>query len=72
VERVLTTQVSGLSGRQAGECIGLAKRSAGWHGAPFRLDPCEGLYLVGADAGGRGIGTEMAADSALRLYSLLR
>ena len=27
--------------------------------------PIHGLYLVGADAGGRGIGTEMAGESAL-------
>jgi phytoene dehydrogenase-like protein len=31
----------------------------------------EGLYLVGADAGARGVGTEMAAGSALALADLL-
>jgi phytoene dehydrogenase-like protein len=73
VERVLTTQVSGLSGRAAGECIGIAQE-VGQSGSnrPAASTPIEGLYLVGADAGGRGIGTEMAADSALRLYYQLR
>ncbi|MEW6552914.1 MAG: NAD(P)/FAD-dependent oxidoreductase [Actinomycetota bacterium] len=73
VERVLTTQVSGLSGRTAGECIGIAQE-VGQSGTnrPATSTPVQGLYLVGADAGGRGIGTEMAADSALRLYYHLR
>jgi len=31
----------------------------------------EGLWLVGADAGAQGIGTEMAAGSALYLADLI-
>ena len=31
----------------------------------------KGLYLVGSDAGARGIGTEIASGSALGLYELL-
>jgi phytoene dehydrogenase-like protein len=33
--------------------------------------PVGGLYLVGADAGGRGIGTEMAGDSALKVSEMI-
>jgi phytoene dehydrogenase-like protein len=73
VERVLAGDVSRLSGRTAGECIGVAQE-VGQSGSrrPSQTTPIRGLFLVGADAGGRGIGTEMAADSALRLYSLLK
>lgn len=67
-----TADVSRLSGRPTGECIGLAQEAGrSLHERPDQATPVEGLYLVGADAGGRGIGTEMAADSALRLYRLL-
>jgi len=33
--------------------------------------PVRGLYLVGADAGGRGIGTEMAGESALNVSKMI-
>jgi prolycopene isomerase len=61
-----------LTGHRAGECIGLAQ-VPGQVGKerPQHLTPIEGLYLVGADAGARGIGTEMAAGSALALADLL-
>ncbi len=57
-----------LVGHPAGECVGVAQTPAqvGIH----RLDiktPVEGLLLVGADAGARGIGTELAVGSALNL-----
>ncbi len=73
VERVLGADISALSGRNSGDCIGLAQE-VGQSGRlrPAADTPLRGLYLVGADAGGRGIGTEMAADSALRLYHLLK
>jgi phytoene dehydrogenase-like protein len=73
VERVLLNDFSRLSGRTAGECIGIAQEM-GQSGSnrPAVTTPVKGLFLVGADAGGRGIGTEMAADSALRLYYLLK
>lgn len=73
VDRVLTGDISALSGRAGGDCIGLAQevgQSCFLRPAPAM--PINGLYLVGADAGGRGIGTEMAADSALRLFYFLR
>lgn len=71
--RTLTSDISLLTGKATGECIGLAQE-VGQVG-PNRLGavtPIGGLYLVGADSGGRGIGTEMAADSALRVYQLLK
>ncbi len=73
VERVSTPAVAALSGRRGGDCIGLAQE-VGQDGVrrPSQSTPIQGLYLVGSDTGGRGIGTEMAADSALRLYYLLK
>ena len=73
VERVYPADISRLSGRSAGDCIGLAQ-DVGQSGTrrPSPFTPVSGLFLVGADAGGRGIGTEMAADSALRLYYQLK
>ncbi len=61
-----------LTGHRAGECIGLAQ-VPGQVGRdrPDHATPVEGLYLVGADAGARGIGTEMAAGSALALVETL-
>ncbi len=61
-----------LTGHRAGECIGLAQvpGQVGKH-RPGHATPVEGLYLVGADAEARGIGTEMAAGSALSLAGLV-
>ncbi len=70
--RSTIVNTSQLTGRVTGECIGLAQE-VGQSGSrrPENAMPIKGLYLVGSDAGGRGIGTEMAADSALYLYSQL-
>ena len=38
---------------------------------PDPRTPVEVLYLVGCDAGGRGVGTEQAADSALKVRELI-
>ena len=59
---------SNLIGHPAGECIGLAQTpdQVGIHRLSSET-PVEGLYLVGADAGARGIGTELASGSALNL-----
>ena len=60
--------IGAMGGRGAGEGIGLAQRfdQVGKSKPDARM-PVEGLYLVGCDAGGRGIGTEQAADSALKV-----
>ena len=62
-----------LTGHRAGEAIGLAQ-IPGQVGKlrPELATPVTGLWLVGADAGARGIGTEMAAASALRLADILK
>jgi len=72
-QRTHTTQTAGLTGRETGECIGLAQE-VGQTGTkkPKPQTPIKGLYLVGSDAGGKGIGTECAADSALYLYNILK
>jgi len=61
-----------LTGHPAGEAIGLGQ-SPGQTGRdrPGHETPVEGLWLVGADAGARGIGTEMASASALALADRL-
>jgi len=70
--RTDTRYIAEISGRWTGEVIGLAQnRHQVGKNRPSQVTPVEGLYLVGADAGGRGVGTEMAADSALNLWRLL-
>ncbi len=61
-----------LTGKPTGECIGLAQ-SVGQTGVhkPSCKTPVEGLYLVGCDAGARGVGTEQAASSAIYVSSLM-
>lgn len=75
VDKVRThiAHTSHLTGRATGECIGLAQE-VGQSGTrkPVNATPVKGLYLVGSDAGGRGIGTECAAESALYLYGQLK
>ncbi len=64
--------IARISGRKLGEVIGLAQdyRQVGKNRPNPRL-PVSGLYVVGADAGGRGIGTEMAGDSALNVSKMV-
>ena len=38
---------------------------------PSQVTPIKGLYIVGAEAGGHGIGTELAANSAMELADIL-
>lgn len=65
--------IDGLGGRGGGEAIGLAQRfDQVGKGKPEPRMPIEGLWLVGCDAGGRGIGTEQAADSALKVAEAIR
>jgi phytoene dehydrogenase-like protein len=71
--RTNTRYISDISGRWTGEVIGVAQnRHQVGRKRPSSATPVQGLYLVGADAGGRGVGTEMAADSALNLWRMLR
>jgi prolycopene isomerase len=61
-----------LTGKPTGECIGLAQ-SVGQTGRhkPSPKTPVEDLLLVGADAGGRGVGTEQASASAIYVAGLI-
>lgn len=71
--RTDTRYIAEISGRVSGEVIGLAQnRHQVGVNRLANATPVEGLYLVGADAGGRGVGTEMATDSALNLWRSLR
>lgn len=70
--RTGTDYIARISGRELGEVIGLSQdyRQVGKN-RPDPSMPIEGLYLVGADAGGRGIGTEMAGESALNVSEMV-
>lgn len=58
-----------MGGRGAGEAIGLAQRyDQDGRNKPDPSLPVKRLYVVGIDAGGMGIGTERAADSALNVF----
>ena len=61
-----------LTSHAAGEAIGIGQ-TPGQVGAlrPDLATPVSGLWLVGADAGSRGIGTEMPSGSALNLVDRL-
>jgi phytoene dehydrogenase-like protein len=65
-------RISKCSGRFHPDIIGIAQ-SVGQTGAdrPSPVTPIENLFLVGADVGKDNVGTELAAESALRLDSIL-
>lgn len=64
--------VNMLGGRREGDVVGLAQtRDQVGKNKPDARTPVEGLFLVGCDAGGRGIGTEQAADSALKVSEMI-
>ncbi len=69
-QHIATT--ASITGKPTGECIGLAQivGQTGVH-KPSPRTPVQDLWLVGADAGGRGVGTENAAMSALCVAALL-
>ncbi len=61
-----------ISGRASADVIGIAQRfDQVGDQRPDVTTPVEGLFLVGCDAGGRGVGIEQAADSALNLADRL-
>jgi prolycopene isomerase len=71
--RSTSADASDLTGHRAGEAIGLAQvPDQVGKMRPDLATPVRGLWLVGSDAGARGIGTEMAAGSALHLAGLLK
>ncbi|MBM4445444.1 MAG: NAD(P)/FAD-dependent oxidoreductase [Chloroflexi bacterium] len=70
--RSTRVDATALTDHLAGEAIGIGQ-TPGQVGAlrPELVTPVSGLWLVGADAGSRGIGTEMASGSALNLIHRL-
>jgi phytoene dehydrogenase-like protein len=70
--RTTRMDVTHLTHHQTGEAIGFAQiPTQVGNLRPRHVTPVEGLYLVGADAGARGIGTELASASALALADAL-
>ena len=71
-ERGTRADTTGITFHPPGGAIGLGQ-FPGQTGAgrPALETPVKGLYLVGADAGSRGIGTELAAGSAINLFKML-
>ncbi len=71
--RTNTRYCANISGRRTAEVIGAAQNRFQVGENRFaNQTPIENFYLVGADVGGRGVGTEMAADSALNLWRELK
>jgi prolycopene isomerase len=66
--RSTRVDATALTHHLPGEAIGIGQ-TPGQAGAlrPELATPVSGLWLVGADAGSRGIGTEMASGSALNV-----
>jgi phytoene dehydrogenase-like protein len=53
---------------QGGECIGLAQSvGQGGHSKPSIKAPIRGLFYVGCDAGGHGVGTQQAVQSGVNV-----
>jgi prolycopene isomerase len=53
---------------QGGECIGLGQViGQGGQRKPSIRAPLPGLFFVGCDAGGYGVGTQQATESGLRV-----
>ena len=71
VEQTHAEQVDTLVG-EGGGVIGMAQTIDQVGARRLRqTTPIPNLYLVGAEAGGWGIGTELAANSALELNDLI-
>lgn len=69
VEKVLPEDAARIMG-EGGAGIGIAQQ-AGQAGddRPAIKSPLEGLYIVGAEAGGSGVGAELATNSALEFFN---
>jgi len=72
IEVTTPKDIANWLGKVSGCAIGLAQTpDQVGEKRPSAKSPIEGLYYVGADVQGRGIGTELAADSALKVSSQL-
>jgi phytoene dehydrogenase-like protein len=71
-ERSDTDVIAAISGREQGDAIGMAQRYDQDGDKRFSpRSPLKGLYIVGADTGSFGIGTELAAQSAMETHALI-
>ena len=68
VEKVFPEDAARIMGED-GAGIGIAQQ-AGQAGVdrPSICTPVKGLYIVGAEAGGSGVGTELAVNSAIEFF----
>ena len=58
---------------QGGECIGLAQLvGQGGLQKPSVKAPIQGLFYVGCDAGGYGVGTQQATDSGINVANIVQ
>ena len=71
--RSTADDTTGLTNHWSGACIGLGQ-IPGQVGVsrPSHETPIKNLWMVGADVGSRGIGTEMASGSALNLVNIIK
>ncbi len=70
--RITNKDTNRITRKGTGECIGLAQipGQVGWM-KPHPGLPVEGLYVVGCDAGSRGVGTEQGTASGMLVASLV-
>jgi len=70
--RITNKDTNRITRKGTGECIGLAQIPGQVGSAkPHPKMPVGGLWAVGCDAGGRGVGTEQATASAMLVASLI-
>ncbi len=70
--RTTPLHAKAASGRATGDAIGLAQTyDQCGRNKPSAKMPIENLYLVGCDAGGRGVGVDQAGDSALKVSEMI-
>ena len=70
--RVTNKDTNRITRKGKGDCIGLAQIPGQvGSGKPHPKLPIEGLWVVGCDAGARGVGTEQATASAMLVSSLV-
>lgn len=70
--RTTPLNAKATSGRATGDAIGLAQTyDQCGRNKPSPKMPMQSLYLVGCDAGGRGVGVDQAGDSALKVSEMI-
>lgn len=71
-QRIDSPKLMEVIGGEEGNVIGIAQTVNQIHERrPSVVSPIKGLFFASAEAGGHGIGTELAASSALELASVL-